>query len=364
MIQAKGHDYSRGDAARRARRDGPRVFRAAPSRRSISRPTTITAFTCRVTASCIPRGMCRAAVQREHHDRGAVPGLFARNERIVCVFDDGELCFAVILVGALFVGSMETVWHGEVTPKIRRKPQPLPVSAGLRPAEGRGDGPIQHGLDGHAAVPARSPSSGAASCRPERRCASARIWRGCCDGLAAHRHARDARTPRRAARRDATILRRAQGPRSRHADHGERAGDGRSHPLRRSAPAPARRRPPVPAHLARVRDEAPARGGLRRHLPDLPRRARRRARPPAQRGVHADRVVSARLLDAPAHGRSRGAGRPRCWAPAPDRSASPIATPSCASCRWIPSPRRQEMLAQAARSASSAAPRATSCWIC
>jgi phosphatidylserine decarboxylase len=61
----------------------------------------------------------------------AVPGLFARNERIVCLFEEGELCFAMILVGALFVGSMSTVWHGEVTPKIRRKPQPLPVSAGL-----------------------------------------------------------------------------------------------------------------------------------------------------------------------------------------------------------------------------------------
>ena len=62
----------------------------------------------------------------------AVPGLFARNERIVCIFEEGELCFAMVLVGALFVGSMSTVWHGEVTPKIRRRPQPLPVSAGLR----------------------------------------------------------------------------------------------------------------------------------------------------------------------------------------------------------------------------------------
>jgi phosphatidylserine decarboxylase len=61
----------------------------------------------------------------------AVPGLFARNERIVCVFEEGELCFAMILIGALFVGSMSTVWHDEVTPKIKRRPMPLPVSAGL-----------------------------------------------------------------------------------------------------------------------------------------------------------------------------------------------------------------------------------------
>jgi phosphatidylserine decarboxylase len=45
-----------------------------------------------------------------------VPGLFARNERVVCAFEGEHGPFAVILVGALFVGSMSTVWHGEVTP--------------------------------------------------------------------------------------------------------------------------------------------------------------------------------------------------------------------------------------------------------
>ena len=49
-----------------------------------------------------------------------VPGLFARNERVVCVFTDGSLSFALILVGALFVGSMSTVWHGDVTPRSPR----------------------------------------------------------------------------------------------------------------------------------------------------------------------------------------------------------------------------------------------------
>jgi len=49
-----------------------------------------------------------------------VTGLFARNERIVCVFEDGPFSFALVLVGALFVGSMSTHWHGEVTPRVRR----------------------------------------------------------------------------------------------------------------------------------------------------------------------------------------------------------------------------------------------------
>lgn len=46
-----------------------------------------------------------------------VPGLFARNERVVCVFeaDDGRP-FVLTLVGATIVGSMATVWHGVVNP--------------------------------------------------------------------------------------------------------------------------------------------------------------------------------------------------------------------------------------------------------
>lgn len=45
-----------------------------------------------------------------------VPALFARNERVICLFDTDAGPMAMILVGAIFVGSIETVWHGEVTP--------------------------------------------------------------------------------------------------------------------------------------------------------------------------------------------------------------------------------------------------------
>lgn len=45
-----------------------------------------------------------------------VPGLFSRNERVVCLFETDIGPMAVILVGAIFVGSMDTVWHGTVTP--------------------------------------------------------------------------------------------------------------------------------------------------------------------------------------------------------------------------------------------------------
>jgi phosphatidylserine decarboxylase len=45
-----------------------------------------------------------------------VPGLFARNERVVCAFESGRGPFVLVLVGATIVGSMATVWHGVVNP--------------------------------------------------------------------------------------------------------------------------------------------------------------------------------------------------------------------------------------------------------
>ncbi|MBT0963883.1 archaetidylserine decarboxylase [Denitromonas iodatirespirans] len=48
-----------------------------------------------------------------------VPGLFARNERVVCVFASDAGPFVMVLVGATIVGSMATVWHGVVNPPRR-----------------------------------------------------------------------------------------------------------------------------------------------------------------------------------------------------------------------------------------------------
>jgi phosphatidylserine decarboxylase len=45
-----------------------------------------------------------------------VPGLFARNERVVCLFEGPSGPFVLTLVGATIVGSMQTVWHGVVNP--------------------------------------------------------------------------------------------------------------------------------------------------------------------------------------------------------------------------------------------------------
>lgn len=46
----------------------------------------------------------------------SVPGLFARNERVAAIFDTDAGPMALVLVGAIFVSSVETVWHGVVTP--------------------------------------------------------------------------------------------------------------------------------------------------------------------------------------------------------------------------------------------------------
>ncbi|HEU4779478.1 MAG TPA: archaetidylserine decarboxylase [Steroidobacteraceae bacterium] len=64
-----------------------------------------------------------------------VPGLFSRNERVFCGFDAGGMPWAIILVGALNVGSMATVWHGDVTPRKVRDLTALPVNDVLAPVE-------------------------------------------------------------------------------------------------------------------------------------------------------------------------------------------------------------------------------------
>ena len=49
-----------------------------------------------------------------------VPGLFARNERVICEFESAHGIFVLVLVGATIVGSMATVWHGVVNPRTKQ----------------------------------------------------------------------------------------------------------------------------------------------------------------------------------------------------------------------------------------------------
>jgi phosphatidylserine decarboxylase len=116
IFQAKGHHYSAtallgGDEALAAGFDGgsfATLYLSPKDYHRIHMP-------------------CAGSLKRMVHVPGAlfsvnpttargVPGLFARNERVVCTFDTAYGPLALVLVGATIVGSMATVWHGVVNP--------------------------------------------------------------------------------------------------------------------------------------------------------------------------------------------------------------------------------------------------------
>lgn len=116
LFQAKGHDYTAtalvgGDSALAASFDGGHFATLYLSPRDYHR----------IHMPCAGR------LRRMVHVPGAlfsvnpttargVPGLFARNERVVCVFNGEHGPWVLVLVGATIVGSMATVWHGVVNP--------------------------------------------------------------------------------------------------------------------------------------------------------------------------------------------------------------------------------------------------------
>ena len=116
IIQAKGHGYTAaellgGDAARAAAFDGGQFATLYLSPRDYHRihmpvDGTLTRMV-HVPGALFSVNPTTA--------RG-VPGLFARNERVVCLFDTPIGPLALVLVGATIVGSMATVWHGVVNP--------------------------------------------------------------------------------------------------------------------------------------------------------------------------------------------------------------------------------------------------------
>ena len=91
-----------------------------------------------------------------------VPGLFARNERVVCVFESARGPFVLALVGATIVGSMATVWHGVVNPpRVKQLREWRYRDRTCASKQGARDGPLPARLDGRAAVP-----EGRAALRP------------------------------------------------------------------------------------------------------------------------------------------------------------------------------------------------------
>ena len=116
LLQAKGHDYSTtalvgGDAALAAQYQNGHFATIYLSPKDYHR----------IHMPCDGRLTRMIYVPGELFSvnpvtaRG-VPGLFARNERVVCVFESARGPFVLALVGATIVGSMATVWHGVVNP--------------------------------------------------------------------------------------------------------------------------------------------------------------------------------------------------------------------------------------------------------
>jgi phosphatidylserine decarboxylase len=126
-IRAKGHEYTleallAGDSVRAQRlAGGPcmTIYLAPFNYHRIHMP-----FAGRlVAADYVPGRLFSVNDVTAQH----VPGLFARNERLVLHFESAQGPWALVFVGALFVGSMGTVWHGEVIARPGSRPVALPL---------------------------------------------------------------------------------------------------------------------------------------------------------------------------------------------------------------------------------------------
>ena len=116
LIQAKGHRFSAmellggdGEAARRYLGGSFATVYLSPSDyHRVHMPVggTLTSMV------YVPGRLFSVNAATTHH----VPNLFARNERLVCHFDTEHGPMVMVLVGAMIVAAIETVWAGQVTP--------------------------------------------------------------------------------------------------------------------------------------------------------------------------------------------------------------------------------------------------------
>jgi len=127
LLQAKGIDYSAtallgGDAPLAAEFSGgafATVYLAPHNYHRVHMPL---AGTLRV-ARFVPGDLFSVNVATA----ASVPGLFTRNERVACIFDTASGPMAVVLVGALFVGSVSLAWTNRIRPVGGRRVFELPV---------------------------------------------------------------------------------------------------------------------------------------------------------------------------------------------------------------------------------------------
>lgn len=138
LLQAKGRHFSvldllGGDAASAAAFDGGQFATIYLSPRDYHRVHMPQAARLRATTYIPGRLFSVNGVTANNVDR-----LFARNERLVCYFDTEQGPMAMVLVGAMIVAGIETVWAGRVAPPPRlpdtrdyvQLPQPVELGKG------------------------------------------------------------------------------------------------------------------------------------------------------------------------------------------------------------------------------------------
>ncbi|NRB24923.1 archaetidylserine decarboxylase [Shewanella sp.] len=121
IFQAKGHEYSSlallGDQADDAKRfedgDFATIYLAPKDYHRIHMPVTGTLS----KMTYVPGDLFSVNPLTAAN----VPGLFARNERVVAIFETEIGPIAMVLVGATIVASIETVWAGTITPPGSKK---------------------------------------------------------------------------------------------------------------------------------------------------------------------------------------------------------------------------------------------------
>jgi len=123
ILQAKGHDFSLttllgGNPAHAAHFTGGQFVTLYLSPRDYHRVHMPCAGRL-IETIYVPGRLYSVAP----HTTRTIPGLFARNERLVALFATPAGPMAMVLVGAIFVSCMETVWGGIVNPRRRMRLQ-------------------------------------------------------------------------------------------------------------------------------------------------------------------------------------------------------------------------------------------------
>ena len=136
LLQAKGREYSLetllgGDAIRASPYRNGKFITLYLSPRDYHRIHMPVAG--RLRETCYVPGRLFSVAP---HTTRAIPGLFTRNERLCTIFDTAAGPMAMVLVGAIFVSCMETVWGGVVNPRLDR-------SLAVRHFPDSGDSPIE-----------------------------------------------------------------------------------------------------------------------------------------------------------------------------------------------------------------------------